>query len=77
LIIKPRINKKLFMGNIKIKKKKYSLKQKINLNTKNNQNNEITIIVKTQNSNKMMKVWEFLAYNLIKITKNLTLGIEI
>jgi hypothetical protein len=65
------------MGNMKIKKKKYSLKQKINLNTKNNQNNEITIIVKTQNSNKMMKVWEFLAYNLIKITKNLTSGIEI
>jgi len=62
---------------MKIKKKKYSLKQKINLNTKNNQNNEITIIVKTQNSNKMMKVWEFLAYNLIKITKNLTSGIEI
>jgi len=65
------------MGNMKIKKKKYSLKQKINLNTKNNQNNEITIIFKTQNSNKMMKVWEFLAYNLIKITKNLTSGIEI
>ena len=62
---------------MKIKKKKYSLKQKINLNTKNNQNNEITIIFKTQNSNKMMKVWEFLAYNLIKITKNLTSGIEI
>jgi hypothetical protein len=65
------------MGNMKIKKKKYSLKQKINLNTKNNQNNEITIIFKTQNSNKMMKVWEFLANNLIKITKNLTSGIEI
>ena len=65
------------MGNMKIKKKKYSLKQKINLNTKNNQNNEITIIFKTQNSNKMMKVWEFLAYNLIKITKYLTSGIEI
>ncbi len=65
------------MENMKIKKKKYSLKQKINLNTKNNQNNEITIIFKTQNSNKMMKVWEFLAYNLIKITKNLTSGIEI
>ena len=62
---------------MKIKKKKYSLKQKINLNTKNNQNNEITIIFKTQNNNKMMKVWEFLAYNLIKITKNLTSGIEI
>ena len=65
------------MGNMKIKKNKYSLKQTINLNSKNNQNNEITIIFKTQNSNKMMKVWEFLAYILIKITKNLTSGIEI
>lgn len=39
------------MQNKKIKKKKYLLKQKINLNTKNNQNNVITKIIRNQNSN--------------------------
>jgi hypothetical protein len=72
LIIKPKNNKKIFMQNMKIKKRKYSLKQKINLKIKNNQNSKIIKIIKNQNNKWMMKVWEFLAYKVIKLTKSLT-----